>query len=131
MIGLTHEDVDANFSHITAALRKTDVETTDEFLKLLPNSDEIKYMHYVKGWLEKQLNPLKEHTQPLHFKRIQRCQNKLLGESEPEMERFKGHLKKKQQQGNTALLPKGQPDLVKEDFTKVDFERLLNLIRNV
>ena len=93
MVGHTHEDVDANFSHIVAALRKTDVKTTDEFRKLLPNSDEIKYMYDVKGWLEKHLNPLKKHTQPLHFKRIQRCQNKLLGESEPEMESFKGHLK--------------------------------------
>ena len=132
MVGHTHEDVDAHFSHIASALRKTDVETTDELLKLLPNSNEIKFMHDVKGWLEKHLNPLKKHTQPLHFKISKVSKDVKIsykGKVDQRWKVLKDSFFKKQ--GNTVVLPKGQPGLVKEDYTKVDFERLLNLIKNV
>ena len=48
IVGHTHEDVEAHFSHIAAALRKTDVETLDDLVNLLPNSKIIDYIFDAK-----------------------------------------------------------------------------------
>ena len=132
MVGHTHEDVDAHFSHIAAALRKTDVETLDDLVTLLPNSKIIDYMFDAKQWLENYLNPLKKHTQPLHFK-ISRVDNNIKicykGKVNQKWKILKESFFKKG--GNKVCLPKGQPELLKEDHTKLDFVRLLNQMKNV
>ena len=132
MVGHTHEDVDAHFSHIAAALRKTDVETKEDLLKLLPNSQEVTHMFNVKSWMENYINPLKKHTQPLHFKVAKIDEGVKISYKGKVNQRWKV-LKESffKKQRDTVIIPKGQPGFVKEDYSKLDFERLGNLIKNV
>lgn len=133
MVGHTHEDVDAQFSQISSALRKKDCETLDDLLDLLPNSQTLTHIFNVKEWLNSHLNPLTKHTEPLHYK-FKRVDNDIIityKGKESQQWRSLGCSFFKTQTSDKMSLPEGQPALLQEDFNKVDTERLLGLIKNV
>ena len=67
-VGHTHEDVDAGFSKIAGELKEKDVETGDDLLKLMPNSENVNNMLDIKELLEPYLNSVSRHINQHHYK---------------------------------------------------------------
>lgn len=67
-VGHTHEDVDAAFSKIAETLRRKDAETMPRLKTMLPNVNEVEVLYDIRQWLTPNLNDIRKHTGPLHYK---------------------------------------------------------------
>ncbi|XP_045163687.2 uncharacterized protein LOC123528008 [Mercenaria mercenaria] len=125
-VGHTHEDVDAGFSRIWEFLRRKDAETLEDLTNLLPNSELLNDMLDIKAWLEPHLNIISKHTVQHHFKF-----SKVSGETVVEYKLHQAEEWVKQDVTYLNSVPKGKPNILKQDYSKVDFLRLQNLINSI
>lgn len=126
IVGHTHEDVDAGFSKISEKLRRNDVQTVDELLNILPNSEVIKTLYDVKTWLEPHISNIQHITQPLHYKFTRMDDKTRIS--------FKGlHTDDWRLLDGNFLhsIPKGKPKCVEADFSKFNIERMQKQISTI
>ena len=66
-VGHTHEDIDAQFSHLAGILKTNDAVTLPRLLALFPNAVQLRGLYNFKEWVEPYLNEIQHHSKPLHF----------------------------------------------------------------
>ena len=66
-VGHTHEDIDAQFSHLAGILKTNDAVTLPRLLALFPNAVQLRGLFNFKEWVEPYLNEIQHHSKPLHF----------------------------------------------------------------
>lgn len=123
-VGHTHEDIDAAFSQVADALRTTDVETMSDLFTLLKNPQNIDVIFDVKSWLTPSLNDIEKHSEPLHFKFVNR------GTSNVGIY-FKGQQNDPWIELNGKILkhkPVGIPNILKPDYSKINFDKQIKQI---
>ena len=125
-VGHTHEDVDAGFSRIGEYLRRNDAETLPDLVNLIPNSELLTDMFDIKSWLEPHLNIVSKHTAQHHFKFSKHSGNTLVFYKMHQAEEWL-------QQENTYLanIPKGKPNILRRDTSKIDMDKLQRQINSM
>ena len=127
-VGHTHEDVDAAFSKIADTLRRSDAETIPELQKLLPNVEEVIWQYDIREWLLSNINDIRKHTKPLHYKFVRDPNNDKVqfsyreNQNNPWKNVESGILKRNKK--NMVQLPTNVPKLVEPTFDKIKIENL-------
>ncbi|XP_053401089.1 uncharacterized protein LOC123558034 [Mercenaria mercenaria] len=125
-VGHTHEDIDARFSLIARRLYQNDVETFEDFLRILDLPKVIHTIYDVKSWLMPCLpDYISGTSEPLHYK-FERIDNVVTcfykGNKDSEW--------KATELGFLVEMPRSKPKIIKPDFNKIEEEKLFKLIEN-
>ncbi|KAL4222385.1 hypothetical protein ACF0H5_018424 [Mactra antiquata] len=124
IVGHTHEDIDSAFSTISRKLRAIDAETVSDLISIIENFEMLKCVFDVKSWMSPNLNELSGISKPLHFK--------ITGASVLVESFYKGQSNDvwiKLDKNILIEVPRGKPEFILPDFTKIDHEKNLRQIQ--